>query len=134
MRNASAKPRVIASTVRSPLRSSSALVATVVPIRTTSISPGGIGRSPRSEQLANALDGRIAVALRVLRQQLQRDERAVGLAADDVRERAAAIDPELPAAGSCEGVGLQPDLPGQPARDRLGLRHRAQHDSRRPAA
>ena len=45
MRSASAKPRLTISSTRSPLRSSSALVATVVPIFTASISPGGIGWS-----------------------------------------------------------------------------------------
>src|SRR5918996_2126988 len=47
MRNASPKPRVIANAVRSPVRSSSALVATVVPIRTTSIRSAGM-RVPES--------------------------------------------------------------------------------------
>ncbi len=45
MRSASAKPRLTTSRVRSPLRSSSALVATVVPIFTASTTPGGIGAS-----------------------------------------------------------------------------------------
>src|SRR5659263_341196 len=43
MRSVSAKPRVMTRTVGSPFRSSRALVATVVPIRTTSISSVGIG-------------------------------------------------------------------------------------------
>jgi hypothetical protein len=43
MRNASRNPRVISSAVRSPFRSSSALVATVVPIFTAPIFSGGIG-------------------------------------------------------------------------------------------
>ena len=43
MRSASQKPRVMTSTVGSPLRSSRALVPTVVPSRTASISPPGIG-------------------------------------------------------------------------------------------
>ena len=42
MRSASRKPRVITSTVRSPRRSSSALVATVVPIFTQSTWAGVI--------------------------------------------------------------------------------------------
>src|SRR5262249_14369316 len=54
------------------------------------------------EQLADPLHGRVAIALGVLRQQLQRDERAIRLAADDIGERAAAIDPELPASIHCE--------------------------------
>ena len=45
MRSRSPKPRLTTSRVRSPLRSSRALVATVVPIFTWSISPGGIGAS-----------------------------------------------------------------------------------------
>ena len=47
--------------MRSPLRSSSALVATVVPIFTAPISAGGIG-SPRREpeQVADALHGGVA--------------------------------------------------------------------------
>jgi hypothetical protein len=43
MRKASPKPRVMNSTVGSPLRSSSALVATVVPIFTASMEAAGIG-------------------------------------------------------------------------------------------
>jgi hypothetical protein len=43
MRSASRKPRVVTSSVRSPLRSSSALVATVVPIFTHSTCCGVIG-------------------------------------------------------------------------------------------
>ena len=50
-----------------------------------------------AEQVADAGDRGVAVLLRVLRQQLVRDERAVGPARDDVGERAAAVDPELPA-------------------------------------
>ena len=89
------------STVGSPLRSSSALVATVVPIFTASMRSTGIGApGAHAEQVADAGDRRVAVVLRVLRQQLVRDERAVGPARDDVGERAAAVDPELPAAGS----------------------------------
>src|SRR5512147_316157 len=45
MRSASRKPRVMTSTVGSPLRSSSALVATVVPILTAAIRSTGIGCS-----------------------------------------------------------------------------------------
>src|SRR6266851_1802954 len=45
MRSASAKPAVMTSTVGSPLRSSSALVATVVPRRTDRIRSEGIGAS-----------------------------------------------------------------------------------------
>ena len=41
--NRSAKPAVISSRVGSPLCSSSALVASVVPIRRSSITPGGMG-------------------------------------------------------------------------------------------
>ena len=48
------------------------------------------------KQVANPLHRRIFVTLRVLGQQLVRDERSVGFLSDDVSERAAAIDPELP--------------------------------------
>jgi hypothetical protein len=48
VRNESAKPRVVTNTVRSPLRSSRALVATVVPIFTASMASAGMGsRAPR---------------------------------------------------------------------------------------
>ena len=51
------------------------------------------------QQLANAVHGRVRVALGILGQELVRHERAVGPAPDDVGERSAAIDPELPAGG-----------------------------------
>ncbi len=51
------------------------------------------------EQAADAGHGRIAIAFRVVRQQLMGDQRAVGALADDVGESAAAIDPELPGTG-----------------------------------
>ena len=111
MRSASAKPRVITSAVRSPVRSSSALVATVVPIFTASIAPAGIGApGAQAEQLADAVHRRVAIALRVLGQQLVRDERAVRPARDDVGERAAAVDPELPA---CIGRNGQSAVTGK---------------------
>ena len=73
-------------------------MATVVPIFTASIRSTGIG-SPRrhAQQVADAGDRGVAVLLGILREQLVGDERAVGLARDDVGERAAAVDPELPA-------------------------------------
>ena len=96
MRSASAKPRVVTKRVRSPLRSSSALVATVVPMRTTSMSSAGSGADGREpEQVANALDRRVVVA-RAFRKQLVSEEGAVGASRHDVREGPAAIDPELP--------------------------------------
>ena len=75
MRSASAKPRVMTSAVRSPLRSSSALVATVVPIFTASMRSAGnrrVGANPK--QLANPLNCSVAIALRILRKQLERDD------------------------------------------------------------
>ncbi len=54
IRSASRKPRVMTSTVRSPLRSSSALVATVVPIFTQATRCAGIdssGASPSSRRM-----------------------------------------------------------------------------------
>jgi hypothetical protein len=97
MRNASPKPRVIASTVRSPRRSS-ADYRHRVPIFTASIVCIGIGGAARQRQkLANACNRGVAVTLGVLRQKLVRRKRAVRPARDDVGERAAAVDPELPA-------------------------------------
>ncbi len=55
-----------------------------------------------AEQPADAGDGGIVVLLRVLRQQLERDEQTVRAAGDDVGEGAAAVDPELPR--SCRAV------------------------------
>ena len=51
----------------------------------------------QAEQAADAGNGRVAVLLGVVGEQLQRRQRAVRAAADDVGEGAAAIDPELPA-------------------------------------
>ncbi len=48
------------------------------------------------EGLANALDGRVPVALGILRQQLARDLASVRPLGHHVGERSAAIDPELP--------------------------------------
>ena len=98
MRSASRKPRVVTSSVRSPLRSSSALVATVVPIFTQSTCCGVIGApagSCSSRRMPSTAAS--AIGLGVVAQQLQRVQRAVGRAADDVGEGAAAVDPELPA-------------------------------------
>ncbi len=50
-----------------------------------------------AEELADSLDRGVAVAPGVLGQELVRDDPAVGAAGDDVGERAAAVDPELPA-------------------------------------
>src|SRR5687767_608806 len=52
MRSASRNPRVMKSTVRSPLRSSSALVATVVPIFTASMRSTGMGASPATPRIS----------------------------------------------------------------------------------
>src|SRR5690606_677939 len=51
----------------------------------------------RAEQVADALQRGVAIALGVLREQLVGDELAFGRAGDDVGEGAAAVDPELPA-------------------------------------
>ncbi len=51
----------------------------------------------KPEHLADRVHGGVRVALRILGEQLVRDERAVRTARDDIGERAAAIDPELPA-------------------------------------
>ena len=54
-------------------------------------------RSVDAEEVANALQRRVLVALRVFRQQLVGDEFAVRFLGDEVGERSAAVDPELPA-------------------------------------
>ena len=61
--------------MRSPLRSSSALVATVVPIFTVPIAArrDRLARS-QAEQVADALHGGVAIGLRIFRQQLVGDE------------------------------------------------------------
>ncbi len=68
-----------AAAVRSPLRSSSALVATVVPILMAPIRPAGIGspgaRPSRSRMPCTAAS---RIGLGIFRQQLVRGERAVG--------------------------------------------------------
>ena len=51
----------------------------------------------QAQQVADAGNRRVLVVLRVVGQQLVRDQRAIGPAPDDVGERAAAVDPELPA-------------------------------------
>ena len=52
----------------------------------------------QAEQVADALHGGVLVGFRIFREQLVRGELAVRRAADDVREGAAAIDPEVPGA------------------------------------
>ena len=89
---------MIASIVGSPRRSSRALVATVVPILTASIALAGIS-SPgaRREQLADPLERRVVVLLRIVGQELvHADGTPSGVRADHVGERAAPVDPELP--------------------------------------
>ena len=49
-----------------------------------------------AKEMADAGDGGIPVLLGVLRQQLVREQRAVRALRHDIRERAAAIDPEFP--------------------------------------
>ena len=55
----------------------------------------GIARS-QAEQVADALHGRVAIGFRILRQQLADMQAAARIAPDDVREGAAAVDPEMP--------------------------------------
>ena len=50
-----------------------------------------------AEKLADALNGGVPVVLRIVGKELAGDERAVGAAGDDIGERAATVDPELPA-------------------------------------
>ena len=61
-----------------------------------------------SHKLADTLDGGIAVVLRIVGEELARDERAVGTSGDDVGERAASVYPELPAGRSAVHRVLPP--------------------------
>ena len=98
IRSASAKPRFTTSSVRSPLRSNRALVATVVPIFTASTTPGDRCVERNAEYGLDAGNRGIAIAAGVFTQQLMRGEMAVRIARHDVGERAASVDPELPLA------------------------------------
>ena len=101
------------SAVRSPLRSSSALVATVVPIFTAAIDARRDGRAVRhADQPADAGDRRIGIGLRVFREQLGDPDFARRVARHHVGEGAAAVDPEIPFA--CGGVGQAARLPFLP--------------------
>src|SRR5690606_14978808 len=60
---------------------------------------GSIGR--HAQQIADALQRRVLVMLRVLRKEFPRMEAPVRRAADHIREGAATVDPEIPAAGFC---------------------------------
>src|SRR6185437_13708891 len=55
-------------------------------------------RLPRREveQITDTLDGRVPIRFGIFRKQLMRLERTVRPARDDVRKRAAAVDPEFP--------------------------------------
>jgi hypothetical protein len=53
----------------------------------------------QAEQAPDALDRGVGVVLGVVGQQLERAQIALGRAADDVGEGAAAVDPELPGSG-----------------------------------
>ena len=60
---------------------------------------GGDGFSGlQAEQVADALDGGVAVGAGIFGEQFARVEPAGGVAADDVGEGAAAVDPEIPPA------------------------------------
>ena len=88
---------VVTSRVRSPCRSSSALVATVVPILTKPIVVGGDRRAgAKPEQIADRLHGGVGIG-GAFGEQFAHMQLAVGVAADDVGEGAAAVDPEIPA-------------------------------------
>ena len=68
------------------------------------------------EQVADALHRRVPVAFGILGQQLVGRERAVGTAGDDVGERAAAVDPELPASRDVDaGVPTHSDVAARAA-------------------
>src|SRR5208283_3125000 len=60
----------------------------------------------QAEQLADAVNRRVLIALRVVGQQLVSDQGTVGTPRNDVGEGPAAVDPELPAAGQRIGHDL----------------------------
>src|SRR5690606_26024511 len=53
-----------------------------------------------AEEVADALDTCVALGFRVLRQELALMQPAVRIATDDIGEAAAAVDPDIPSAGS----------------------------------
>src|SRR5471030_1532203 len=55
---------------------------------------GGVGGE--AHQVADAGDGRVAIALRIFRQQLVGAQPAIGLTRHDIRESSTPVDPELP--------------------------------------
>ena len=78
----------------SPLRSSKALVATVVPMRTSPSVPPSASRMRR-----DALDRRVLILVRVVGKQLLGPKSPGPIPGDDVRERPTSIDREIPNAG-----------------------------------
>jgi hypothetical protein len=94
-----AKSGVISSAVRSPLRSSNALVATVVPIFTAVDLLNRYSRYARRYQTGGGFPASAASAYcrdsRIAAYDVTRT--AVGFARDNIRESAAAVYPELPA-------------------------------------
>ena len=91
------------------MRSSSALVATVVPILTLAMEPTGSGpRLGTLDEIGDAGDGGVLVGLRVFRQELVGKKAAVRRARDDVGERSAAVDEELPFAAHAQPMRLSP--------------------------
>ena len=123
----SLNPRVMTSSVGSPLRSSSALVATVVPIFTAAMRSDGIAAPEGdAEEQPDGLQRRVVVGAGVVRQQLAGEDAAVGCACNDVGEGAAAVDPEVPL--------VVARLPGHPdpledfrrSRQLSGVAHRRQ--------
>ena len=93
--SASPSPAVIASATFSPLRSSKALVATVVPIFTAPIAPPPASREDRLDPRHR----RVLVTLGIVREQFADDQRAFRRAGDDVGEGAAPVDREGPGIG-----------------------------------
>jgi hypothetical protein len=93
---ASRKPLVTSSAVGSPRRSSSALVATVVPIFTAPICSAARAARADLEKAPDRLDGCVPIRFGILRQELQRPQAPIGIARHHVGEGAATVDPEIP--------------------------------------
>ena len=77
------------------MRSSSALVATVH-LHRADPAGGDWLASCQAQEIADALNGGVAIGLWVLGQELVGGERAVRPPSDHVGEGAAAVDPEVP--------------------------------------
>ena len=90
------------------MRSSSALVATVVPILTARCVRRKRFTARAAEQVGDAGERRVRIGLRILREQLMGDQAPVRRLRDDVGECAATVDEELPSAAAVHPMRFNP--------------------------